>query len=50
MPMPYSAPRRPVVTANGTASSVMMTVTNGKAIFRCSATICGTTLAPLACS
>src|SRR5436190_65794 len=34
IPIPPSAPRRPVVTANGTASSVMMTVTKGTDIFR----------------
>ena len=32
--MPYSAPRLPVVTANGTAMSVMISVTNGNEILR----------------
>ena len=34
MPMPYMAPRRPVVTANGIASSAMITVVNGNATLR----------------
>ena len=33
-PIPYIVPRRPVLTPNGTASSVMTTVTNGNAILR----------------
>ena len=46
-PIPKSAPRRPVVTANGTAINVMTSATNGKAILRCSATRYGTTSKPL---
>ena len=37
-PTPYSAPRRPVVTAKGTPMSVITSVTNGNAILRYSAT------------
>ena len=47
IPIPYSAPRRPVVTPNGTASSDITSVTNGNAILRWSSTASGTTLTPL---
>ena len=46
--MPYIAPRRPVVTANGTASSVITIVTNGNESLRSSATSCALTSNPLA--
>ena len=49
-PMPYIAPCLPVVTANGTAISAMMSVTNGNASLRCIATTYGTTLKPPASS
>ena len=50
IPTPYRAPRRPVLTAKGTARSVMTTVTKGKATLRCSDTIYGITLNPPALS
>src|SRR6185369_2130811 len=50
MPMPYIAPRRPVVTANGIASSVMTIVANGNATFRCSLTVACRALNPRAFS
>ena len=49
-PIPPIAPLRPIVTPNGTASSVITTTTNGNASFRASATCCGTTWKPLAAS
>ena len=41
MPMPYSVPRRPVVMPKGIASSVITSVTNGNASFRCRSTMSG---------
>ncbi len=46
-PIPYNVPLRPVLTPNGTASSVMTSVTNGNASLRCSSTAQGTAFNPL---